>query len=898
MTGAPVTDDIVRLTSEVPNMSEEHAISFNYILKTGQILRQGTDPNDPDPNVVQRLNVEDTSNPFIQQIDSIRDGIVRDVKSDTPSTDSKIAALQALYKKDSWDMNDRVAWEKNLTELVSDRVTTDLKLGDYRNAADTKKYGNIVPLSDLTQLQEDEGSLKQHEWDCKAQSAVKGVIIQMAENNLLPPAARPGSEKSAGTYYEMNGEMQQDASGPGGHAYVASSRTGNIFEATNGLYKNNLHQTPGPDAFRSLTVGAADDYSAGLDVTVYGAGSHSDGGMNNAFNNASHDPAYITHSAEWLAGTLACGSGPSLGTCEDHFKRLTAVAQGSPDPDGRAQAGLNKLGQAIGANALKQQDALTAELNGYSAKGQHANAPQYYIAQAGQLTRFNQYMDPAASQSSSASFRTALSHNIRDYVLSEPDGMASLQKYGQWLQPDDRAMIPALNGGQQVANSPTGAPPPSGNTVSPVSPPQGQSVGVASATAATQVVDLANGYTNGNLQWISQHPGDYYGKDAIQSNVAQLRRAYDANSPAMDDAGRQKAQTAIDDYQAKVLQASAHSVADQLANNANPNLSYYQARLNEFKDMTQSSPAGARNAQGDINLLEATIKTKATGQIADLANQSQNHALKWMADENAAHGPGNYYGEKPIGDIVNTLENQYKANSPYMDDAGRQQALAAITACKTNVLQASAQSVTDQLTQMPTPDFPWFQARLDELTRTARQEPAVAGAAQNSLDSLASALGSRAINVQNNMTEKLNGFTAKNQYASDPQPLIDEANQLSRCMTSLSPADRDAFAASSAAFRTALSHNIRELIQESKNDPVTIQKYGRYLEGPDRAGIPLQQLSMEDSQRTPRVPTEGATIVSNANGALVASLDGLPITPSPDIPADAARTYASKAPAA
>ena len=92
--------------------------------------------------------------------------------------------LQELLSKDSWTKDDRVAWEKGISEIVSDEHKNIQGLGTYRNVSDSDRYPDTeVRATRLNDLSQDiENNTVRIEHDCESNSIFEGVILQQVDN--------------------------------------------------------------------------------------------------------------------------------------------------------------------------------------------------------------------------------------------------------------------------------------------------------------------------------------------------------------------------------------------------------------------------------------------------------------------------------------------------------------------------------------------------------------------------------------------------------------------------------------------------------------------------------------------------------------------------------------------
>ncbi len=148
--------------------------------------------------------------------------------------------LQEVLKKNSWSHEDRVVWEKGVSEIISDQVHSIAGLKEYRSSSPSENLSGGHEVANrgntLNYLSQDikDGTSKM-EFDCEQMSAVKGALLQMADNHFLGGGnENSGLKKSHDYYYTTGNSYGKDDGGAlfVGHAYITSSATGNIIEAT------------------------------------------------------------------------------------------------------------------------------------------------------------------------------------------------------------------------------------------------------------------------------------------------------------------------------------------------------------------------------------------------------------------------------------------------------------------------------------------------------------------------------------------------------------------------------------------------------------------------------------------------------------------------------------------
>ncbi len=148
-------------------------------------------------------------------------------------------------QKQEWSKEDRIVWEKNLAEIVSEQTAKIPGLDTYRNEDD---YGGVTRYNRVNNLSKDiEDNTAEIEFDCETMSITEGVILQKLENHYLDSTV-PGY-KAATAYFYGTGELVAGVGvEKGGHAFIVSAITGNIIEGTaDGLIPAD------PDGFENET---------------------------------------------------------------------------------------------------------------------------------------------------------------------------------------------------------------------------------------------------------------------------------------------------------------------------------------------------------------------------------------------------------------------------------------------------------------------------------------------------------------------------------------------------------------------------------------------------------------------------------------------------------------------
>lgn len=222
--------------------TEPRLQNFQHILRTGIVQENSVNdeglPSDW-ANMRIDLNADDS---FARSIRQVTGDVQRRMMEDE--------RVQSLMRQPHWDRAERVQYERRLAEFTEEEMSRIPSLGLYRmHTAHTENdplaqlLGRMVTSTpNLNDLSRDiDNNSARFRWDCSRQSAVQGMIMQMVENDLLPQAAEPGNLhvrsnyfRAIGVFEAFEGQSPRDGMPPndGSHAWILSSATGNIIEAT------------------------------------------------------------------------------------------------------------------------------------------------------------------------------------------------------------------------------------------------------------------------------------------------------------------------------------------------------------------------------------------------------------------------------------------------------------------------------------------------------------------------------------------------------------------------------------------------------------------------------------------------------------------------------------------
>lgn len=157
--------------------------------------------------------------------------------------------MQGLLSKDEWSRQDRVLWEKNVSNYLSEAHAKVQGLESYRNNSshDEGRYMETTEratrLNDLSSDMENGTQIIEH--DCESMSRFEGHVLQKIDNKFLPEDAPDGDFKKSSNYFYALGNTNFQMGNNGGmHAYIVSSATMNVIEATQvsgNPYKENIN---------------------------------------------------------------------------------------------------------------------------------------------------------------------------------------------------------------------------------------------------------------------------------------------------------------------------------------------------------------------------------------------------------------------------------------------------------------------------------------------------------------------------------------------------------------------------------------------------------------------------------------------------------------------------------
>lgn len=227
----------------LPLQGQPTAVNFSYIEKTGEIPQ--FQPSVLDSIGMARVSPDDNYRIDLKADDSYNQ-TRKEIEQKAIEQIQQSPELSALLQKDSWDRDDRIAWERDASRIVSEIAAETPGLDDYRyveSGKDLLTAESRPPL--LNALSDDIDAAKNGdfvntnmiEYDCEAMAITEGLILQRVENALLPDNAPTGEFKQSFDYFTVSGQryngLAEDQLSKGGyHQFNVSSATFNAFEPT------------------------------------------------------------------------------------------------------------------------------------------------------------------------------------------------------------------------------------------------------------------------------------------------------------------------------------------------------------------------------------------------------------------------------------------------------------------------------------------------------------------------------------------------------------------------------------------------------------------------------------------------------------------------------------------
>lgn len=174
--------------------------------------------------------------------DALTDAI-DEILENTLEVAAKDTQITQLLAKEVWDRDDRVNWERRMSDIISKEMDKIKGLDKYRT--ETNDDDKTTRDENMNTLSSDiENNETAYEFDCEAMSIIEGITIQQAEHALLPHSEDCNIYKAVADYYYVAGTRSDSHSDQMeyGHAYIVSGITGNAIEATSD--PSNSHRGP------------------------------------------------------------------------------------------------------------------------------------------------------------------------------------------------------------------------------------------------------------------------------------------------------------------------------------------------------------------------------------------------------------------------------------------------------------------------------------------------------------------------------------------------------------------------------------------------------------------------------------------------------------------------------
>lgn len=265
---------------DMPELFDPRVINFQHILATGAIpIRSPDDLGNPYALGPDQKN--DSPGMANQHIDwESEDAFTRALDQVKQATFDRIAQdpqLQELLQKPEWGREDRVEWEREVSAIVSQEMHKIPGLDKYRLAGESE--GDLTAdyratrLNDLATDIENGTATIEH--DCETMSIFEGIILQQADNHLLPETAPEDDYKVGSNYFYTSGYIKWNVEdGIGGHAFIVSSATGNMIEGTDRPPSSNSSQyQENVDPDYSFEDFVRNGIAFNKDETIYGSDS-------------------------------------------------------------------------------------------------------------------------------------------------------------------------------------------------------------------------------------------------------------------------------------------------------------------------------------------------------------------------------------------------------------------------------------------------------------------------------------------------------------------------------------------------------------------------------------------------------------------------------------------------
>ena len=234
------------LGASFPEAYDNRMINFSLINETGNIPSvmkwEGTSgifyQTDPSSGYWGSQRVDwDADDAFSSEYDGILERSIARIEENPELYDLRVMG--------SWGHAERVQWERGISEIVSEEMAQVPGLDSYRSTAIPGYPETSLRAQFINAVSGDiENGTRSVEFDCEAMSVVEGSILQRLDQHFLPrrtiEAMQEGDLKMQHNYFYATGQVSFNPNDDtaGGHAFIVSSATGNVIEATN---EPNVH---------------------------------------------------------------------------------------------------------------------------------------------------------------------------------------------------------------------------------------------------------------------------------------------------------------------------------------------------------------------------------------------------------------------------------------------------------------------------------------------------------------------------------------------------------------------------------------------------------------------------------------------------------------------------------
>lgn len=318
------------------NIGREEMTNFRHVLETGRVDADGYTGNRSDI-VGNRQYIDwESDDAYTRAIQQVEENVTQRIQEDP--------VMQYLLEQEDWDLDDRMVWESSLSQIVSQELAEIPGLRDYRRTPGSpfqspgeeadpveSAHERVTRLNDLSpDIENGTGNI---EFDCEAMAITEGVIMQRIEDAHLPDSAEDGNYMQSSSYFYAGGLSISSDDGANiatnGHAYIISSATGGVIEATN--------TNGSPEYIMPREGFTFEDFASGAPFTARGTGTDS---VYTGTYTGLHDPALLKlRQIEGISET-ADGIGESVSALREnpHWQQLqelmeVAEARGEITPE-------------------------------------------------------------------------------------------------------------------------------------------------------------------------------------------------------------------------------------------------------------------------------------------------------------------------------------------------------------------------------------------------------------------------------------------------------------------------------------------------------------------------------------------------------------------------------------